>query len=445
MTKFPFSLTVRAGIVLAALLAISVSVASLLAPYAAAPSAAAPTAVPLPAGVTVRDIDGGAQYYGKFPNGLPSSANYFPVGIWFESVLNSTDVPLDKAAGINTYVELTAGSNVQFIKDGGLYAIPSWTSPLASGFLLSDEADMWAGPGSTAWTGNYPGAGTVCSPADSKCGFTVQQTLVPHAPAGMMVYSNYGKGVTFWESSAEAGQFVNSYQQVVSADNYWFTDPSICAPTEGGQMLPTPRALTDAECRKASNYGWTVDRVRSFVSPKGNIPVWAFVELGHPFTEASAPTITGPEIRAAVWSSIIHGARGITYFNHSFGGDCLSQHVLRDACGAAIRPTVTAVNQQIAELAPVLNSPFVDGVATTSGSVDVAVKAYNKSLYIIANSTQAASQSVTVSLKCGGGSSATVLGENRSVAMANGSFTDAFADSNAVHIYKVEGGNGCGI
>ncbi len=435
MTKHNISLSARTSVLLAAFLALSASVAS----------STVPAVVPLPAGVTVRAVDGGQQYYGKFPNGLPASPNYFPVGIWFESVLAPADVPLDRAAGINLYVELTADSNVQYIRDAGSYAIPSWTSPLASGFLLSDESDMWAGPGSAAWTGNYPGAGTVCAPAESKCGYTVQGTLVSKAPANTMIYANYGKGVTFWESTAEAGQFVNNYQQVVSADNYWFTDPNICAPTEGGVMLATPRALTDSECRKASNYGWTVERTRAFVSPKGNLPVWAFVELGHPFTEASAPTITAPEIRAAVWSSIIHGARGITYFNHSFGGSCISQHVLRDACGAAIRPTVTAVNQQIAELAPVLNAPFVDGVATTSGLIDTAVKAYNGSLYIIAGSTQTGPQSVALNLKCGGGTSVTVLGENRSLAMVGGSFTDTFADSNAVHIYRVEGGNACGI
>ena len=46
-------------------------------------------------------------------------------------------------------------------------------------------------------------------------------------------------------------------------------------------------------------------------------PIWNFVEVGHPFTESNAPTITGPQIRAAVWHSIIAGARGIIYFNHT--------------------------------------------------------------------------------------------------------------------------------
>ena len=63
----------------------------------------------------------------------------------------------------------------------------------------------------------------------------------------------------------------------------------------------------------------------------------AFVELGHPFTEEDWPSITPAQARAAVWSSIIHGAQGIIYFNHSFGGPCQTQHILRDPCYAGMR------------------------------------------------------------------------------------------------------------
>ena len=49
----------------------------------------------------------------------------------------------------------------------------------------------------------------------------------------------------------------------------------------------------------------------------GSKPVWAVVELGHPFSESDWPTITPAQVRAAVWQSLIAGARGIVYFNHS--------------------------------------------------------------------------------------------------------------------------------
>ena len=77
--------------------------------------------------------------------------------------------------------------------------------------------------------------------------------------------------------------------------------------------------------------------MRRLVSPARSKPVWAFVEVGHPFTEDDFPAVTPAEVRAAVWQSLIAGARGIIYFNHSFGGPCQTQHALRDSYSASIR------------------------------------------------------------------------------------------------------------
>lgn len=390
---------------------------------------------------SIRDVDGGADYYARFAPSLPSAATFFPVAVWFESVLEARDSSTDLEAGINTYLELTADTDFQLIADAGMFAIPSSTPSGAAGFLLPDEPDMWAGPGDAQWTGNYPGQGEICLPAGARCGYTIQRTSVDLAPKGILLYANYGKGVAFWETDAEAAKFVNGYAHVVSADTYWFTDPSICDPGEGGRG----RQLTQDECRLAANYGWTVERMRSLVSPQGSKPVWGFVEVGHPSTDQDAPTITAPQIRAAVWSSIIHGARGIVYFNHNFGGPCESQHVLRDRCGAEIRPTVTAVNRQISALAPVLNAPFVDGLMTTNGQVDLAVKLHDGSFYVLAASTQQGPQRVAFSSVCSSGQVATVLGEDRTVPIRNGGFSDAFADGNTVHIYRIDGGDTCGV
>ena len=89
------------------------------------------------------------------------------------------------------------------------------------------------------------------------------------AAAGQMRYTNYGKGVSFWESDTESAQFVNGYQDVVSVDNYWFTDPGICVASQGGWLVGDgSTALPDQECRLAANYGATVERVRE---PGGNL------------------------------------------------------------------------------------------------------------------------------------------------------------------------------
>ncbi|WP_426002683.1 hypothetical protein ACPFL9_11180 [Paenarthrobacter sp. NyZ202] len=413
----------------------------------ATPSATGKAADATSAGTTaisLREVDGGPDYYARFKGSLPADPAFFPIGVWLESVLDKGNVAMDSAAGLNTYVELTANSDVQLVRDSGMFAIPAFPHTAAAGFALSDEVDMWAGPGAAQWSGRYPGEGEPCVPAGSPCGYTIQKERRAVAPQGVLLYSNYGKGVTFWESDEEARGFLRGVQDLVSADNYWFTDPNICGRGEGGAIVGYARDLTQEECRLAANYGWTVDRLRNLQDPAARIPVWAFVENGHPSGDVpNTATITGPELRGAVWSSLIHGARGIIYFNHNFGGDCVTQHVIRD-CGKDIVPALTAVNQQVKNLAPVLNAPFLDGAVSISGPVDHATKLHDGTIYILAGANQKAGGPAMFTLKCGG-SSAVVIDENRTLAINDGTFTDSFADGNAVHLYRIEGGGTCGF
>lgn len=208
-------------------------------------------------------------------------------------------------------------------------------------------------------------------------------------------------------------------------------------------MLEEPRDLTASECRRAANYGWTVDRMRSLVQPAGSKPVWAFVEVGDPFSEPHPAAITPSQIRAAVWSSIIHGARGIVYFNHSFGGPCASQHVLRD-CGHEPYDSVTVLNTQITELASALNSPTVVNGTSTSANVDVLLKLDGTDLVVIAASTGQGSQRAAIHVPCATSGHAEVLWEGRRVPVKNSTITDTFANADAVHVYRISG-QGCGF
>lgn len=385
-----------------------------------------------------REVDGGPGYYDRFSPTLPEDARAFPVGVWLESVTDPGDVVLDRGAGLTTYVDLTTDSDLALLDGTGLAALVSRTDPRAAGGVLADEVDMWAGAGDSAWTGLWPGQGEVCDPANTPCGYSVQAAVRAGLPAEALTYANYGKGVAFRLDDAEAARFVNDYADVVSADTYWFTDPHICGGHEGGMLLAGGQPLTEAECRRPAHYGATVDRVRGLVDPPGSRPVWAFVELGHPFSEDDAPTITGPQVRAAVWSSVIHGARGVVYFNHSFGGDCESFHLLREPCGADVRPWVTEVNARLAELGPALAAPFLDGAVLADGAVDTAVKVDGGRQVLIAAATGDGAATVRFDLRCAADGPVTVLGEERTLAIEDGAFTDAFADGLAVHLYRYD-------
>ena len=64
-------------------------------------------------------------------------------------------------------------------------------------------------------------------------------------------------------------------------------------------------------------------------------------------------------------------------------------------------------------------------------------------LYVFAGSEGSSVQG-RFSLPCVSDAKAAVVGENRTVPVRNGSFSDHFADGNAIHIYRINVGSRCG-
>ena len=154
-------------------------------------------------------------YYGQFSNPLPTDPSDFPISVWLESVLSQADVDKDKDAGLNLYVLLTANSNLGLVRDNGMRSIiqsgerTRFTDLGAetAAWGLYDEIDMQQGPNG---------------------GYTTLENILNGLPQdGRALDNNYGKGVLFWETDAEAARFINQFQHVQSADGYFFTDPFI--------------------------------------------------------------------------------------------------------------------------------------------------------------------------------------------------------------------------
>jgi hypothetical protein len=383
----------------------------------------------LPPGVTLREPDG------SYPAGLPNDPTFFARGVWLETVSDQADVALDRSYGLNLYVALAHEDVVALdaIEDSGMHLLlqaDEWSGdpraghPAVDGWFVYDEADMMYGPGSDDWSGR--GGWNTCIPIQDEggqCGYTVMQHYASRVPRGTLRHANYGMGVAFWETDAEAAKFINgNFQDTMSADVYFFTHPDMAA-----------------KDRRGERYGWLIDRLQRLDSRDGvRQPVWAVVELGHPFTETDAPTITAPQMRSAVWHSIIAGAQGVVYFNHSFGGSCPTFSVLREQCDTEMTPAVINLNSQINELAPVLNAPFADGYVTAKGPAEVMAKlGPDGAWYVFAGANTTGDTGGEVTFGVTAGSQVEVLFENRNLSLRHGEFVDAFADADAVHIYRV--------
>ena len=386
--------------------------------------------------------EGGPAYYRSFRQARESGwdkPDFFPIAVWYESVGNQQEIDKDRKAGLNTYIMLTPDSDMALVRRNKMSAIIAEAhrdrGAESVGWMLADEADMWGGAGDGDWTGKWPGQGDSCKPAGTGCGNAIQRTLRDKLPAdGRMVYANYGKGVMFWQSDGEAAEFVNEYTSIVSNDIYWYTDGNVCKAVHEGPTI----GVGERDCRRAANYGLTVDRMRELDARDGKRqPIYNFVEVSHPGGDAATPTITGEQLAGAVMSSLIHEARGIIYFNHNFGGPCVSQHVLRDPCGDAARPAVAEVNRRITQLAPVLNTQSYDW--TFNPVLDTMLKAHDGSFYIFAmpgrkGGTGAQTLTLPPDLTA---AEAEVMFENRKVPITDGKIRDTFGRESAYHIYRV--------
>src|SRR5262249_32701466 len=103
---------------------------------------------------------------------------------------------------------------------------------------------------------------------------------------------------------------------------------------------------------------------------------------------------------------------------------------------------VTAINQQIHELAAVLNSPTLsDGVvvsSTAEAPVEATVKRQGATTYVFAVAMR--DSSTTASFKVAGltgKARAEVLGEGRRLEMRDGAFRDKFRPWD-VHLYRID-------
>jgi hypothetical protein len=377
-------------------------------------------------------VDGGPNYL----QGFTSPPSRFPLGLWLQCAGDVGQATADKATGVNLYVAIcgtaanidsarSAGMQILLQNDSGLKPFP--TDSVNAGYMVGDEWDM-------------------THPASDCSG--VWQTQKNAFPAdGRLKYANFGKGVNFWNTNAQAACWVNSVD-VPSTDEYWMSDNNVCGPGEAGGK---PGVVTANNCHVPANYGWNVNRVRSLVSPARSKATWSFVEIGCPFADAGWPCVRTAEMRAATWHSIIAGAMGIAYFAHSFkggagNGTCTGSPTATQRDCPAVRTALTNLNAEIQGLAPVLNAPYLTSGFSANANVRALAKFSDGKFYVIAGAAGFGGPFTgNFSIPCVGDATATVLGESRMVRVTAGAWSDSFADMNAVHVYRLDGGSTCGL
>lgn len=379
--------------------------------------------VPGQSGNPVITIASASSLYSQWSSGPSTSPNFFPIGVFNQSPNHISEF---KRIGINTFVGFWGGldhASLAKYASAGMPLIPTQssigvTSPqrtAITGWTQLDEPDNAQPSG----TGGY---GPCLTPSRIVAAYNAIRAGDTTRP----VFLNFGRGVSDinWRGRGSCTGETTSYYPFAVA---------------GGDIVAFdiyPVAYYNGQLELVPN---GVDNLNTWIAASGSSRiVWNFVE-GAPINSGATPSAA--QVMAEVWMSIIHGSQGIVYFVHQFSAD---GRTLTREDGIFNFPSlvsaVTAINAQIAALAPVLNSPTVpSGVSVSSPGttpISTMVKQYNGSTYVFAVGMLNNPGTATFTLPNVTSGAVQVLGENRELTAAGGRFQDAFSGY-GVHLYQV--------
>lgn len=389
--------------------------------------------------------------YAQWKHGPGKDENYFPIAVWLQDPKMARRY---KAAGINLYIGLWNGptaEQMQLLRDANMpvicdlndYARGHLDDPLFVGWMHGDEPDnaqtfagFWKGDKEKIKEGwpeiyerlglakrDYRGYGPPVPPPWIVRDYEKLKTVDATRP----IFVGLGQGVA-WEKYHGRGErtgHLEDYAKYLAGCDIACFDIY-------------PAAHDNLAVKDALWYvPRGVRRLREWC--QDTKPVWVHLETGIIGAPGSEPT--PQQVQAEVWMALIHGARGIDYFVHQFK-PTFNEHALLD--NPDMLAAVTAVNRQIASLARVLNSPpVVDGVVVESTNpktpVHAIVKHQDGATYVFSAAMYCEATEATFRVQgVTGNRIAEVLGEDRTVRVQNGVFTDAFA-GNGVHLYRIAG------
>ena len=356
-------------------------------------------------------------------NGPWADSNFFPIAVWLQDPANAERY---RKAGINTYVGLwqgPTGEQLAALKKAGLWAICGQNEaglrhradPTIIGWMHNDEPDNAQSRGASL------SFGSPIPPEKIVEDYHRMKAMDSSRP----MLLNLGQSVAWdnWYGRGQRNHHPEDYPEYL----------------KGCDIVSFDIYPVNHDSREVHGNLWFVANGVKRLGQwgKGEKPVWNCIECTAITNPKHQPT--PQQVRAEVWMSLIHGSHGLIYFVHQFKPAFHEAALLDDP---EMLAAVTQINRQITQLAPVLNRPTVHDAVTVQSknpAVPVAaiVKQFGGSTYLFAVGMRDGAAEATFTLAgMKGGSTSEVLGENRTIAVTNGSFSDHF-EPWSVHLYKL--------
>ncbi|MCU0867510.1 MAG: beta-galactosidase [Planctomycetes bacterium] len=313
----------------------------------------------------------------RFPNGLPTAPEFFPIGVWLQSPARAADY---RALGINLYVGLYQGPTEAQLRQLAAASMRvickqndaalAFPGPTIVGWMHGDEPDNAQG---RRWQGYLP----PIPPWQIVADYERMHRADPTRP----ILLNLGQGAAWdgWHGRGDRNGRAEDYAEYLKGCDLASFD-----------IYPVTHPHPDVK-GKLEFVGRGVQRLRA--AGGDHKPVWALIETGHVHDPERRPTPA--EIRSEVWIAIASGAQGIVYFAHEFEPEFAEDALLQRA---EIAAGVQQLNEELLALAPVLRARSADGEVQTAtdGALAVRVHHHDGALHVLLASLQGTSQRVSL-------------------------------------------------
>jgi hypothetical protein len=366
---------------------------------------------------------GSGSPYARWQNGPARDENFFPIAVWLQPPAKARQY-LD--AGFNTYVGLWEGpteEQLTALKQAGMKVICEQNAVSLKhlndatiiGWIHGDEPD----------NAQELGAGKGYGPPIPPATIIAEYQRIRDADSTRPVMVNLGQGVA-WDDYIGRGirrnhpedyaEYVKG-SDIASFDIYPVAHDS---PVVAGKLWFVPQG---------------VEQLIKWAGP--DRIVWNCIECTR--IQNADHKATPRQVRCEVWMSLIHGSRGLIYFVHEWKPRFNESALLGDP---EMLAAMTALNRQIARLAPVLNSPTVtDAVAVVSENREIPTAAMAKRIgeafHLFAVGMRDGKTTASFTLRgLTGEEKVEVLDENRTLKAQDGVFHDDFQPWDA-HVYRI--------